>query len=167
MYVCVNTYGDEKKKKKVEVEESWEMMMMMMMRMGGSVPHLDFDFVDGDWTMFQWKVACVLQGVSVERNDISKQNNHSLYSVHSQPRQGIFFSTTPFSNLSFKFQPSTQVRSKRQFQSTPLHLNPFFSFLVIFFWKKKKNSVLYMIFFIYFKMKILTNAFRNILLREW
>lgn len=147
------------------------MMMMMMMRMGGSVPHLDFDFVDGEWTMFQWKVACVrvLQGVSVERNDISKQNNQTLTLLRTLTTKARYLFLNN-SLLQLVFQVSTfnssTVKASISVNSAPLKPLFFFFFFGDFL-LKKKNSVLYMIFFIYFKMKILTNAIRNILLREW
>ena len=126
--VCVLTLT-EMKKKKVEAEESWDMMMMMM-RMGGNVPHLDFDFVDGEWTMFQRKVACVCKCVTgsecgTERYIKTKQpNTHSSPYTHNQGK----VSQQLTSPTCLSFQPSTQSRSKRQFQSTPLHLNLFFFF---------------------------------------
>ena len=105
--VCVLTLT-EMKKKKVEAEESWDMMMMMMMmRMGGSVPHLDFDFVDGEWTMFQRKVACVCKCVTgrecgTERYIKTKQpNTHSSPYTHNQGK--VSFLNNSLLQLVFRF----------------------------------------------------------------
>ena len=125
-------------------------MMMMMMRMGGNVPHLDFDFVDGEMEnercFSERSRACVsvLQGESAERNDISKQNNQTLTLVRTLTTKARYlFSTTHFSNLSFVSTfNSITVKASMSVNFAPLKPFFFFFFFVGDFLLEKKNSVL-------------------------
>ena len=124
MYVCVNTYGDGKKESR-----GW-----------GELRYDDDDDDDengwkrtsfGFWFCGRRMNDVSVKGrVRVERNDISKQNNQTLTLVRTLATKASIFSQQLTSPTCLSFQPSTQSRSKRQFQSTPLHLNFFFFFFL-------------------------------------